>query len=148
MRQCFQLLVYLVFAGVVGTTLALNDWRSPEDNSSSWPEIAVRDTEFGKELDRRRADSLARIGARRLVIHELMQGRLGLPEAASRLRAISEANANFKFDAFRQTFPGASDDIRYCQYAISCIRNELQDDPERAARVVKKLQKEFEDYQK
>jgi hypothetical protein len=142
MRQCFNLWACLAIGAVIVAGMALDRSGSPEDNRHALTATSCQVPELSDELDRRRTASLARIEARRLIVRDLIDGRITLLDAASRFRALS-ASGHFLIDEFRRAYAGPTDEVRYCRYVIAYVQNELHKDPERARIIVGRLQKEL-----
>jgi hypothetical protein len=81
--------------------------------------------------------------AKELVTHEVIEGRLTLPAAVERFRAISTARPGFSWDILRKTYPGANDDECLGQQVIAYVAAELRDQPERADALVAHLKAEL-----
>ncbi|HEX5272847.1 MAG TPA: hypothetical protein VFW33_20255 [Gemmataceae bacterium] len=65
-----------------------------------------------------RDDVLGRSRRLEEVVAEVRAGRLGLLEAAARVRDIQSASPYFRRDLFREGQPGETDDERFCRMVI------------------------------
>ena len=117
----------------------------------------LRGTDFGALPDDRPRerpgqgpdDTFARVAERctqkRRLAEEVIDGRLGLLEAARRYRDLDEQPPPFYWEAFRRTYPGASDDERHCRNVIGYVGTALQDRPDADPALVARLEAELED---
>ena len=99
-------------------------------------------------LEGRLADAFRRSERRQALARELLAGRLTLREAAARSRALAEADPDFRWYVFRQTYAGASDAERHCRHMIAAVAEALRDRPAEAAEVVARLEAELQEHRK
>jgi hypothetical protein len=83
------------------------------------------------------------VAAKELVTHELIEGRVTLPNAIERFRAISTARPGFSWEVLRATYPGGSDDQCLGQQVIAYVATELRDEPDRAEALTARLKAEL-----
>jgi hypothetical protein len=98
----------------------------------------------GRELDGRMAAALAR--SRRIdeVAGDVADSRLSLLDGAARLRDIHRAAPAFAWERFRERYPGASDDERFCRLLIDRVAARSGQDRDRMRSVVARLEAEVE----
>jgi hypothetical protein len=121
--------------------------------------VALRGTDFWALPDdgdgaRGRAgqglnETVVRIAARCTEKHrlaaEVIEGRLGLLEAARHYRDLDEQPPPFHWEQFRHNFPGRSDDERHCRQVIAFVRGTLPEHQRADPAVVARLEAELED---
>src|SRR5262245_4691846 len=75
---------------------------------------------------------------------EVLEGRLGLLEAATHFRDLNEQPPPFLWERFRDRFPGRSDDERHCRQVIAFVKAALPEyrgaDPAPVARLEAELE--------
>ncbi len=80
------------------------------------------------------------------VTDAVVAGRLSLLDAAARVRDIQSASPYFPWDRFRASYPGATDDERFCRMVIGMVyAPELKDGPQRVA-LAARLTAELEEH--
>jgi hypothetical protein len=77
---------------------------------------------------------------------EVIAGRVGLVEAARRFRDLDTAAPQFNHEAFCRTWPGRTDEERYCREVLGFVRTSLNDEPDRRQVVLGRLETEMGDY--
>jgi hypothetical protein len=77
---------------------------------------------------------------------EVIAGRVGLLEAARRFSDLDAAAPQFNRAAFRRTWPGHTDEERYCREVMGFVRTTLSDQPDRRHLVLGQLEAELGDY--
>jgi hypothetical protein len=98
--------------------LGVDLWADPGDMRRLEQERS-REAELLAEL----AGVRERYAVKRRLAGELLAGRLTVPQAGARFRAIDRARPDFKWDCFRARYPGATDDERHCRQAIDVARD-------------------------
>jgi hypothetical protein len=81
--------------------------------------------QHGDESEPVTPEVLDRLYRKRAVVQELLAGRLGLPEAAARFRALDRASPSFHWARFRAAYPGGGDEERHCREVIARVETEL-----------------------
>jgi hypothetical protein len=99
----------------------------------------------GRELDDLLRRAQRRCAERYRLAGEVIDGRLGLPEAAAAFRDLSAAAPEFNWEIFRITFPGGSDDERFCRQVIAHVRVQVQDRPDADPALPARLGAELDD---
>jgi hypothetical protein len=61
----------------------------------------------------------ARTRAQQRIARELCAGQLSLWEAAERFQELNEAGADFDWQAFRNAFPGGTNEERHCRQVLA-----------------------------
>jgi hypothetical protein len=75
---------------------------------------------------------------------EVIEGHLPLPQAAATFRDLNARPPAFNWEAFRQTYPGDSDDERHCREVIQFVRQGVQLRPDADPAVVGRLEAELQ----
>jgi hypothetical protein len=75
--------------------------------------------QHGDESETQTPEVIDRLYRKRAVVQELVAGRLGLPEAATRFRALDRASPSFHWGRFRDAYPGGGDEERHCREVIT-----------------------------
>jgi hypothetical protein len=86
--------------------------------------------------DRRAAEKHALAG-------EVIEGRLPLRRAAAQFRDLNARPPAFNWEAFRQTYPGSSDDERHCCEVIQFVGQEVRRRPGADPAAVGRLEAEL-----
>jgi transposase-like protein len=133
-------------AGVTAIVLTTLTVFSPpwlrESEESSTRLISFDPAE--EDLERRRQEVLWREETKLTIARDVADGRVSLMEAASRFRTLAENTPDFRWNQFRQSFPGGSDEERHCQAVIVLLEADLMVvDPARAEKCVAMLQAEL-----
>jgi hypothetical protein len=115
-------------------------WRA------AWPEDAVRrEAARERELHRKSRACLVRLARKAEVARALASGRMTLPEAAARLGALNRLPPEVPWRLFRDGYPGASDEERFCREALYWAEGELcEGDPCEAAATLGRLEAELD----
>jgi hypothetical protein len=79
--------------------------------------------------EQRFADVRQRIEARRDIARRVLAHRLSLSEAARRYHRLNLGCAEFNWQRFRESFPGASDEERCCGQVLQMVEGELIHQP-------------------
>jgi hypothetical protein len=87
--------------------------------------------------DRRAAEKQA-------LARAVIAGRLPWPKAAARFRDLNVQPPAFPWEAFRQTYPGDSDDERHAREVIQFVRQEVQLRPGADRAVPERLEAELQ----
>ena len=95
----------------------------------------------GEELDDRSEASRRSSEGKHRLAAELAAGRMTLREAAPRFRELNARFRDLNSQVLR-TYRGASDEERFCQYAIAWTKTELAGKPEQTA-VLARLRAEY-----
>src|SRR5262249_17535411 len=95
-------------------------------------------------LEATRKVVLAQTRARHATAQALVEGRLTLFEAGVRFREFARTARVFRWQAFRDFFPGNSDEERFCRKAIEGAEAELVNQPERARALRGRLENELD----
>jgi hypothetical protein len=90
-------------------------------------------------------DILRRAVAKQRLTVEVVEGRLSLVEAATGFRDLDEQPPPFDWRAFRDAFPGASDDERHCRQVLCYVGGELQGRPGADPALLGRLEAELQD---
>jgi hypothetical protein len=88
-------------------------------------------------LDRRAAEKQA-------LARAVIEGRLPLLPAAARFRDLNAQPPAFPWEAFRQTYPGDSDDERHGREVLQFVRLEVRQRPGADSAVVGRLEAELQ----
>jgi hypothetical protein len=109
------------------------------------PEEAVQQEEqTGRELDQRSRAVRQRMVERTRIVHDLIDGKLTLHQAADRFHTLN-CEAPDCQTAFQWAFPGKSDEERCCRQVIAWTHALLvRESPVRAAMVTLPLRAELE----
>jgi hypothetical protein len=115
-------------------------WRSAWQDDALGRELARRE-----ELERVGRLCLARLVRKAEIAQALGQGRMPLLEAAARLGALDRLPPEVCWKQFREAYPGASDEERFCREALYWAEGELREqDPCDAAAVLGRLRDELD----
>jgi hypothetical protein len=102
--------------------LAVVVWRSPDTGSlpglGGGTDPEVRRSEELDDLLRR---ALRCTDERQRLTAAVVEGRLPLLEAAGRFRDLNRDNPGFNWERFRHTYPGVSDDERFCRQVLAHV---------------------------
>ncbi len=98
-----------------------------------------------QELERHRLGVLRAGKARLAVMAEVLAARMSLADAADAFQRISRANPRFEWSRFRESYRGRTDRERQALSVIQWARENLHDQPARAAEVVGRLERELQD---
>jgi hypothetical protein len=130
-RHPFGLVAFRVLPAVVVTCGAV--WacvRVTDDTTGPGADHDLgAEVRRGQELDDQARVLMERILAKSCVAFEVRDGRLGLLEAAARFRDLDRTGPGFRWDVFRWTYPGTSDDERHCREVIAFVRAQLVPPP-------------------
>jgi hypothetical protein len=139
--------VGIVCAGVcclrpqLAVALGLDVWNLPELEARLEAE-RVRLA----ALDGAGADVLRRLDARQQVADAVIDGRLGLLEAAARFRDLTPADEATRH-CLQAVYPGVSDNERFCRAVIGWVRGTVRERaPAEAHRRAARLEAELEGY--
>jgi hypothetical protein len=135
---CSALLAVVLYSGFLVRGLTAEAGAPP-----------AADSEQAVEAEGRRLDALSKGVVRRAttkeaVVQDLIDGRLGLLEAAARFRDLNERLPAFPWGEFRQVYPGGSDDERHCRQVIAFVLANVRSRPEGDAAVVGRLEAELQ----
>jgi hypothetical protein len=138
--SCYFGLVALLIAGAVSCgsaeLLDFSALRSLQEGQRQSAELAA-------QLDAaRRSQEI-----RRQVVGEVIEQRLSLRAAAARFRDLNAGDADATY-RLRYSFPGQSDEERYCRWVIRFADNRLKEQgyPDRATAVTASLEAELEEH--
>jgi hypothetical protein len=128
--RCPPAHVFLLLAVALGSVTALGRaWESAAEVTAP-PALAPLwhcPEELGRlesmrarqaELEVRAAEARWRYAVKQATIRALVEGRLTLAAAAATFRALNQAHSGFRWDLFRERFPGVSEDERYYRQVI------------------------------
>jgi WD40 repeat protein len=101
------------------------------------------DARRGRQNDEQCRAIRRRIEAKNRLAAEVIDGRLTLLEAAARFRDLDREPPPFDRDAFRCSYPGASDDELLCREVIFFVRVEQRRRPGTDAGIVARLEAEL-----
>ena len=114
------------------------------DRGRTTPYRAVaEEAERLEKLERERAEIFAAIRRRAEVRDAVIEGRCPLPEAAAHFWELNRGMPGFKWDLFRQFYPGATEGERCCRHVIRHVACHLEDRPGRGEAVVRRLEAEL-----
>jgi hypothetical protein len=85
---------------------------------------------------------LDRIQIKQAITTDVIEDRMSLRAAAARFAEIN-ASCPTHMTMLRHVYPGLTDEEVLCRNVISFVATELKDQPERAARVLERLEKEL-----
>jgi hypothetical protein len=85
-----------------------------------------------------------RVAKKRALASAVIEGRLPLLQAAARFRDLNAQPPAFPWEAFRQTYPGDSDDERHGREVIQFVRHEVQQRPGTDPALVGRLEAELQ----
>jgi hypothetical protein len=85
---------------------------------------------------------LDRIQIKQAITADVIEGRLSLRAAAARFAEIN-ASCPTHMTMLRRVYPGLADEEVLCRNVMSFVATELKDQPERAARLLERLEKEL-----
>jgi hypothetical protein len=135
------LAAFLLLAGLA----ALAPWADRLWRQALQDDAIVREAAQRAELERRGRLGLARLARKREIAQAVAQGRMPLLEAAARLGALNRLVPEVPWRLYRDVYPGASDEERFCREAIYWVESELpEDDPCEAAAALGRLHEELE----
>src|SRR5205814_6729952 len=97
------------------------------------------------ELERKREGLLARVHRKQFLSREVIEGRLGLLEAAAQFRALDHAPPDFHWDVFRDANPADSEEERHCREVIRHIDG-LSEKHSRVRAIVPRLEQELREH--
>jgi hypothetical protein len=120
------------FAALRGTDF----WALPEDGPWGRP---------GQRPDDAPARVAERCTEKARLAEEVLEGRLGLLEAARHYRDLDEQLGPFPWEQFRRVHPGASDDERHCREVIAFVRTASSERRGADPAPVARLEAELED---
>jgi hypothetical protein len=95
-----------------------------------------------EELAIRAREVFARCREKTTIAHDLVEGKMTLPQAIVRMRDVCNAEPN-SWKWLRRAEPGRSDEERLHSHLLGWIRPALRDDPVRAEAAIARFQKEF-----
>jgi hypothetical protein len=133
-----------LLAAVAACCLTLTVSRRGDFWAAPWPDGGA-DPSGGQEPEACVRDILRRAAAKQRLAVEVIEGRLSLVEAATRFRDLDEQPPPFHWQAFRDAFPGASDDERHCRQVLNYVWGELQDRPDADPALLGRLEAELQD---
>jgi hypothetical protein len=110
------------------------------------PDGYVREQQHNLQLREDMAGLNRVIADKHDITAEVIAGRVGLVEAARRFRDLDAAAPQFNREAFCRTWPGRTDEERYCREVIGFVRSTLTDEPDHRHLVMGRLETEFGDY--
>ena len=90
------------------------------DNPFLWA-MLPKERERADRIDRGLGAVRHSSEAKQAAVLDLVHGRTTLLEAAARMRDLDRAAPGFKWEQFRQAFPGVSDEERHCREIIARI---------------------------
>ena len=131
---------------------ALSAWDYQAGRPDDSPLSRVAGPLLGPEREQARAADVACARAvdrsRQLeeLSREVAAGRLSLLEGAARVRDIRLADPSVKVSHLRDTWPGASDDERYCRLTIAWVEGLPWTDRNQGRAVVARLRAELDDH--
>lgn len=147
-RFCFCL---VIFCGVISFGYETATWMmTPLLSSSSLSTTPLRMDEIQRqrqELNDRYARIRRETEVRHQVIDDLLAGRKTLLEAASRFQAINQNSLEFKWDAFRYSFAGRSDEERTCRQVIAHVAARLRAQANQGDYIIEQLNGELRNHQ-
>jgi hypothetical protein len=97
-----------------------------------------------EKLERDQESTARRLAGKKVLAEGLATGRLTLPEAAARARALDRAAPDFPWEAFRLTRPGQSDEERHCREVIEHVRANLPLGPTLSEELALRLEAELQ----
>jgi len=145
----------ILAAAVIGACYGLVLLEQKDDNVSDPEEVPATATsrelsEEGErvaELEKQRSIVKARIDFTRRIARDLIAQRLTLSQGASQLRdldrSLAPVHQDFYLAAFREFYPGQSQDERYCQRALAVVDSELASKPVQRFEVLRRLEDQF-----
>ena len=117
---------------------------TPGSRRMTYREVAA-ESERLEKLERDKAVAFATIRRRAEVRDAVIAGRCPLPEAAAHFAELNRRMPGFKWELFRQYYPGATDGERCCRHVIRHVACHLEDRPDHGAAVVRRLEAELEE---
>ena len=106
-------------------------------------ELALADQD--EALDRQREAAIQRSRARREVVEEVIAGRMDLPQAAARFRAMNETMPATILETARNYFPAKCDEELAWRQVISWVRVSIDDEHTREM-VCARLQRRLDEH--
>jgi hypothetical protein len=137
-------LVWALVAGLPAGGLGLaalrgtDFWALPDDGAGARGRP-------GEGPDDRAARVTVRLTEKHRVAAEVIEGQLGLLEAARHYRDLNEQPPPFYWEGFRHNFPGRSDDERHCRQVIAFVKGALPEHRGADPALVARLEAELED---
>jgi hypothetical protein len=132
----------LLAAAAVG----YSGYRDSVNPASTVPGPAALDEPPADDLDLALAWLRRSLAAKDQVTGEVIAGRLRLPEAAARFRALEAARPSRYCDPHTELLPGDSEGERLCREVIWHVQGRLHwDDPAREQEVTARLEAELRD---
>jgi hypothetical protein len=139
------LAVTLLGVAVSGAALFWSERdATPEGEERRLPAPAEQATRAGQEaeqLERRQQALLRLVAARRQVAADVIAGRLTLLEAAARFRDLNAETP--AFEDCNRIYPGNSPEERFCRLVIDQVESEMEEEPEQAAELRRRLEAEL-----
>jgi hypothetical protein len=101
---------------------------TPDTNFSGAPGAGAAGPEAppDQEVQNLCAAADRRAAAKRALASAVIEGRLPLLQAAARFRDLNAQPPAFPWEAFRQTYPGDSDDERHGREVLQFVREGMQ----------------------
>jgi hypothetical protein len=110
------------------------------------PDGYLREQQRNVQLRDDMADIDRVVADKHALTAEVIASRLSLVEAARRFRDLDAAAPQFNREAFCRTWPGRTDEERYCREVMGFVRTTLTDEPGRRQLVMGRLETELGDY--
>jgi hypothetical protein len=104
--------------------------------------VYVEESERDEQLRERLSAAQRRLIAQQQIGRDLIEGRLGLGEAAWRVSVLPAPPAHFR-ELLRTYYPGDSDEECLCRSILKWALEELQDEPARAESFSRRWQAEL-----
>jgi hypothetical protein len=124
----------------VAVTRLADPWTPPGLPAADGPEAAR-----SRRLDEQLRVASCRSTEEERLAQDVAAGRLGLVEAAGRFRDLAAEDPVLNPEAFRRTYPGDTDEERYCRQVIRFVQLSLGEQPGADPAVAGRLEAELQD---
>jgi hypothetical protein len=138
---------------VAGLFTALHAWHRISDEMASDRLFYVAACWSSPELMRERKELNARTAVDHIrwqradeIAHAVAEGRMSLLDGAAQLRDMYRAEPRFSWGRFRECYPGATDDERFCRVLILRVRNLHAEDEDESQALAARLEAELQEY--
>lgn len=142
-----SLVLAAMAAGICGVGLAqrnlLADIGSEFFDSQGLRQRIREESQLGQDLDRRFQAVMACNLGKTEAVEELLSNQISLAQAAARFQILDLGRAYRHEAMFRETFPGTTEEERYCRQVIAFVNGRRSESPEATFRNVARLKAEL-----